>query len=117
MQTTEDYENKIIDYNKKRPNELVAVVANLSKYQNMLNMLGHPQKITGKYVHKESIGIKGLDESGSGLRKLQVTRLYIYPSVSTKMIHLLTIGNKKSQKKDIKICENYVNQIRSEENG
>lgn len=114
LQSSEFYEKTFSDYNKKRSDELAAVIANLSKYHQALLALGHPQQITGKYVHKEPKGIKALDESGSGSKNLQATRLYLYPDARTKIIHLLAIGNKKSQKKDIKICEEYVNQIRSE---
>lgn len=114
---TEEYEDAFADYNKDRPNELVAVVANLAKYQDTLKQLGHPQRITGKYVHREPKGVKALDESGSGLNNLQATRLYIYPDAKTKSIHLLTIGGKKSQKKDVKFCENFIEQLRREQNG
>lgn len=115
--STEEYDEAFSDYNENRPNELVAVVANLSKYHDTLMQLEHPQKITGKYVHKESKGVKALDESGSGFNNLQATRLYIYPDVKTKSIYLITIGNKKSQKKDIKFCEVFIDQLRSEQNG
>ena len=88
---TEEYEDAFVDYNKGRPNELVAVVANLAKYHDALKQLGHPQQITGKYVHKEPKGIKALDESGSGFNNLQATRLYIYPDLKTKRAYLITI--------------------------
>lgn len=111
---TEEYEDAFAKYNKDRPNELASVVANLAKYQETLKLLGHPQQITGKYVHREPKGVKALDESGSGFNNLQVTRLYIYPDAKTKIIHLLIIGSKKSQKKDVKFCEKFVEQLRSE---
>jgi len=114
---TEQYEVAFADYNEDRPNELSAIIANLSKYHDTILQLGHPQQITGKYVHKESKGVRALDESGSGLNNLQATRLYLYPDVKSKKIYLLTIGNKKSQKKDIKYCEGIVDQLRSEQNG
>lgn len=100
-------------YNKKHKNELTAVVSNLHDYQQTLKALGSPQYITGKYVHKEPKGIKALDESGERkLKNLQATRLYVYPDVENKVLHLLMIGSKNTQKKNIKLCVEIVKEIR-----
>jgi len=112
------YNRQLKHYDKKHKNELVAILENLGKYTRALRVTGSPQHITGKYIHKEPMGIKGIDESGERkIKNLQTTRLYVYPEVETKTLHLLIIGPKKTQPKDIKFCKEIVKQIRSESNG
>lgn len=112
------YLKQVKHYDKKHSDELVAVNDNLTRYMRGLNELGGPQDITGKYVRKEPMGIKALNESGSRrIKNLQVTRLYVYPDVETKTLYLLTIGPKKDQPRDIKLCKDMVNKIRGDKNG
>lgn len=100
---------------KKRVHEFVAVIENLERYRRALNYAGGPQHITGKYVHHEPMGIKALDESGERkIKKLQATRLYVYPDVATRTLYLLTIGSKNTQSKDIELCRKMVKQIKGE---
>lgn len=112
------YNRQVKHYDKKHKDELVAILENLGKYMKALRLAGSPQHVTGKYIHKEPMGVKGLDESGERtVKDLQCTRLYVYPEVESKTLHLLTIGPKKTQPKDIKLCKEIVKQIRSESNG
>ena len=78
--------------------------------------------VTSKFIHPEPDGIKALDQSGAKNKetrkvskkrhKLKQTRLYIYPNTTTKTLHLLTLGGKKSQAGDIKYCKKIVKDIK-----
>lgn len=109
LEETNVYQRRYAEYEKKHPNELIAVLDNLDTYLKTLRNLGHPLNIQGGFIHKEPKGIKAIDQKGGGQKvKLQQTRLYIFPDINTKTIHLLTIGDKTSQKEDIKLCIEYV---------
>lgn len=112
------YWRQVKYYEKKHCHEFVAVTENLARYIKALQFTGSPQYITGKYVRKEPMGIKALNESGERkIKNLQSTRLYIYPDVATKTLYLLTIGSKKKQPKDIKLCKDMVKKIREDNDG
>ena len=115
---TDKYSRMYKQYEKKSPNELIAVLSNLDFYFSALNNLGDPLLIKAGFIHREPDGIKAIDQKG-GKRvkrktKLKQTRLYIYPAMQEKILYLLTIGDKNSQKEDINFCRNFVKQIRRE---
>ena len=66
---------------------------NLRQYFEALQRCSDPGFIKFGFIHKEPKGIKAIDQRGSG-RNLQQTRLYIYPDLDNKILHLITIGNK-----------------------
>ncbi|MGR3176523.1 MAG: hypothetical protein ACUZ8E_00520 [Candidatus Anammoxibacter sp.] len=116
IETTDVYDRKHRRFEKKNPDELRSMLNNLDTYYKSLTSLGHPQKIVASYIHKEPKGVKAIDQKGSKA-KLKQTRLYIYPNIETKTLYLMTIGDKKTQRKDIKFCENFVKTLRREKNG
>lgn len=110
---TERYERTYKEYEKKHPHELMAVLANLQAYSSALQKLGHPLQIKAGYIHGETRGVIALDQKGGKQKvKLQQTRLYAYPDCEAKVLYLLIIGDKGSQKRDIAYCEEFVGQIR-----
>ncbi|PIW61358.1 MAG: hypothetical protein COW13_03365 [Candidatus Omnitrophica bacterium CG12_big_fil_rev_8_21_14_0_65_50_5] len=68
----------------------------------------HPQFVVAGYIHDEGKGIRAIDQRGGGKGKLQQTRLYVYPDIETKVLYLITIGDKQSQKDDIKQSADFV---------
>ena len=74
-----------------------------------------PQQIVGRFVHPEPKGVKALIQGGSGggRGKLVVTRLYIFPAEPSEILHLITIGDKQSQHRDIQFCIQFVDSLRS----
>ena len=105
LETTDTYERRYKEYEKKHPNELVAVTNNLDTYFKTLNQCGHPLQVKAGFIHDEPDGIKAIDQKGGGQKvKLQQTRLYIYPHHDTRTVHLLTMGDKASQRADIRFC-------------
>lgn len=109
------YENNLADYEKKLPNELRAMLNNLATYFGALKECGNPLQVTGGFIHKESDGIKAIDQKGGGQKvKLQQSRLYIYPDINTNTLYLLAIGNKTSQRDDVNFCRSVVREIRKD---
>ena len=113
-----DYEDKYRicanKYQKSNPIELEQVFYNLSAYLVALNVCGHPRLIKRGFVHIEPQGIIAIDQSG-GERKhkdLKEIRLYIFTFIEKNTVHILTIGDKNSQQKDIEWCKKIVNKIR-----
>jgi hypothetical protein len=114
LQTTERWEKDSAWYAKKRPNELAAVLRNLERYKQMLEVAPNPLAVSGGFLHPESMGIVAVDQKGGG-KNLQQTRLYVFAEVETRTLHLLTIGDKASQAKDILFCQRTVETLRDRE--
>jgi hypothetical protein len=63
------------------------------------------------FVHDEPKGIKAVDQKGAGAGVTQ-TRLYTFPDSDTETVHLITVGNKSSQKANIKYASEFVDDLR-----
>ena len=69
-------------------------------------------------MHLEPKGIVAIDQSGGRLpdgkkrKSLQETRLYTYSDLESKILHLLCLGSKLSQSKDIRFAERAVDALR-----
>jgi len=98
-------------YEKKHPDELAATLANL--FQRYLPRLNHARRhglVHAGCLHHEGHGIIAIDQSGHG-RNLRETRLYAYPLDASLTLHLLLIGDKSSQKRDLRIVREIIRQI------
>jgi hypothetical protein len=55
-------------------------------------------------------GINTLDQKGGG-KSLAQTRLYVFLDAATETIHLITLGDKRSQASDIRLAVDFVNAL------
>ncbi|MGR3218435.1 MAG: hypothetical protein ACUZ8H_01275 [Candidatus Anammoxibacter sp.] len=108
LSPTDLYEKKYKRYEKKHPLELHSMIVNLATYHQTLESLGTPQNINANYIHREPKGVKAILQRGSQLR---ATRLYVYPDIKTSNLYLITIGDKGTQKDDIKYCKDFVKKL------
>ena len=101
-------------YEKKSPDELAAPLANLQhRYLPRLNHAHHPSLVQVGCLHHEGPGVLAIDQAGHG-RNLGETRLYAFPDVTTRTLHLLLIGDKSAQKRGLRIVHETVNRLRSD---
>ena len=114
LEPTDLFERKAQRWEKKNPRELSAVLQNLQRYLNALNEAGRPEIIKFGFIHHEPQGVKAIDQRGGG-KDLKQTRLYTYAQLLDNTLHLITIGDKGSQKRDLQICRNFVSGIRKSE--
>jgi hypothetical protein len=113
MQTSNFYGTKFKNFEKKMPDELKAMMVNLNKFFQALNKGANPFQITSGYLHKKyPRGIQSIDQKGMR-GNLRQTRLYVFPDENKKRLHLLTIGDKGSQKNDVRECVEYVDSLKS----
>ena len=61
-------------------------------------------------------GVVAVDQSGPGAG-LKRTRLYVYPDVDSRTLHLITVGDKSSQGADIKFSREFVAGLLKQEEG
>lgn len=80
-----------------------------------LNEGVNPINIKAGFIHHEPDGIKAIDQKG-GKGKLKQCRLYIYPDTSTRLVHVISVGDKTDQKGDINECREYVKPLRMQKN-
>ena len=110
--------SKTKQYKKKHPVETVAVLSNLDTYKKALDSGVKPAFIQAGFIHQEPKGVVAIDQKGIPKEKLKgkprQTRLYIYAYELDQVIHLITIGDKKTQKQDIEDCKKFVDRLRKE---
>ena len=116
LSVTEKFEITNKWYEKKQPNELKAVLANLDMYVSTLNTVDNPLQIKAGFIHPEPHGVIAIDQKGGKQKvKLKQTRLYLFPEVEKKAVHLLIIGDKNSQAADIKYCNEFIKEKRKKD--
>jgi hypothetical protein len=91
------------EFSMRRPMQLKAVLENLARYKEMLNHQPIARLVSANFIHPEGRGIVALTEKGSK-PKQPPTRLYVFPVQNSKTLNLITIGDKRTQREDIKDC-------------
>ncbi len=100
-------------YDKKRPDELAALLRNLKRYLALLNVSKNSKCVEAGYLHKEPMGVVAIDQKGSGAN-LQETRLYTYADDEQKLVHLIAIGGKDAQHSDIEYSKAFVQFLKAD---
>ena len=120
LEPTEQFDLDAKRHAKKHPGEYLAVMENLGKYVTAIESCSHPRLVQFGFLHEEPKGILAIDQSGgtfaSGEKrgKLNQTRLYTYAALESKVLHLLCLGSKTTQAKDIRYAESVVDVLRKE---
>lgn len=111
---SDEYKKRDKWYQKKRPREWEAVLTNLARYIEALNAGTPPKQIQGGWIHPEKMDVVALSQQGGtkNAGNLQETRLYVYPDVPEKIVHLITLGDKNSQAKDVLLSRDFVVKLR-----
>jgi len=113
----EGFENSYKKFSRKHGAEAGAVMANLETALAVLNETDNMQAVRElNFARKEPDGILALDSRGAKRErtgtKLKATRLYVYAVEIDSTLHLLRIGDKDSQRQDLKSCRKVVRKIR-----
>ncbi len=120
LEATDQFERDAKRYAKKQRAEYLAVMENLEKYVISIEYASHPKLVYFGFLHEEPKGIRAIDQSGGALAsgekrgKLDQTRLYTYAALESKVLHLLCLGSKTTQVKDIRYAERVVDALRKE---
>lgn len=123
LEATEQFERDAKHFAKKYGAEYLAVMENLEKYLVSIEESSHPKLVQFGFLHNEPEGIRAIDQAGGALEsgdrrcKLRQTRLYTYANLEFKTLHLLCLGDKTTQTKDIRCAVSAVNLIRGASNG
>jgi hypothetical protein len=112
--TTDHYLRRCKRYDKKKKNELLAVLNNLDIFLMSLRSGKKPKPLIYGFLHGEPSGVIAIDQTGGV--KLAATRLYVYPDTETETLYLLTLGDKSTQEADIQDCKRFVKQIQADPN-
>ena len=115
LEHSPEFEKRLKRFRKKRPKELTAVLTNLDRYLKSLNLGSKPKQIQGGWIHPEPRDIVALSQQGAGIKgSLAEARLYVWPDNQTKVLHVITLGEKSTQSDDIKLSTDYVQEIEKE---
>ncbi len=116
LEVTAEFTNRQKWYSKKRPHELQAVLDNLDSYHKALQNGTNPQQAKFGFIHPEPKGVLGVDQKGGGAN-LKQTRLYTFPDPMARVLYLVTLGDKKTQKDDLKYCGEFVDSLQKKREG
>ena len=111
IERTDKFVTRFRRFQKKHPNETLAVLNNLDTYTRTLNDGVKPSLIKAGFIHPEPQGVVAIDQRGAKGR-LRQTRLYIYAYEHDQVVYLITIGDKNTQKQDLKDCRKFVDDLR-----
>lgn len=107
FETTDLFLRRQKEFDKKRPGQLKAVLRNLARYQKMLDEAPVAQLISANFIHPEKRGIVAITQQGFN-PKQPPTRLYLYAAQNSKIVYLITIGDKRTQPGDIEDCYQFI---------
>ena len=113
LQPTEEFKRRQKHFAKKLPRELLAMLDNLDTYVQTLQSGAQPKQVRHGFTHAETHGAIAIDQKGAQGKPAQ-TRLYVYPDTDTQILHLVTIGDKHSQKDDNAACRELIVSLREE---
>ena len=111
LRSSDLFDRRLKEHQKKHSDETRAVLNNLDTYQRAVRAGADPRKRHAGFMHTEPMGVVAIDQRGAD-RKLRETRLYVYPDADEQVIRLITIGDKNSQKVDIDLCREFVDRLR-----
>src|SRR5258708_13716569 len=107
---TDLYDRQFEFYEKKRADQLKAVLRNLARYMEMLKAQSNPRMISANFIHNERQGLLALTQQGYKPKQPK-TRLYIYPEVNSKRLYLITIGDASNQDGDVKDAHRFIEKL------
>src|SRR5438045_3719478 len=113
MRETEEYGRRLKQFAKKYRRELAAMLDNLDTYLHTLQAGVHPKQIRHGFTHSETHGAIAIDQKGAEGKPAQ-TRLYVYPDPELRILYLITIGDKGSQRDDNATCRELIVGLREE---
>ncbi len=90
--------------------EFVNCFKNLEAFLEHLQLGGRPHQ--SAVVRPEGEGVFALDEDGPGNPRLAL-RLYVYPDEPTRVLHILLMGDRKTQREDVNACHQSIRQLRA----
>lgn len=107
-----DIEKRLDRFKKKWQQELENVFLNLKKVKQAFDFGAHCEQVKQQFscVHgRYPLGLISIDQRGrSKGAKPKPFRLYVFPEVSTKTLHLITLGDKDTQSEDVKLATAFV---------
>ena len=112
LEKSDFFDKRLKRYQKKHKEEVKAVLNNLDTFYGTLSSGVKLQNIQAGFIHPEPMGIKAIDQKKSNRGNLKETRLYVYPDEIKKILHVISIGEKKRQNSDIQECKNYVRPLK-----
>ena len=106
------FQRRLKKYAKKHTTETVAALNNLDTCHKALNEGVKPAQLQAGFIHREPRGVIAVDQR-CGKSHLHQMRLYFYPCQDTHTVHLITMGDKGTQKRrDVPDCEKFVSNLK-----
>ena len=108
-----EFARTLKQYQKKHRDAVAQLLVNLEAMHEALNLGVKPASLQSGHIHHEPQGILAVDQRGGPGKTIEL-RLYTYPCEGSSTLHLLMIGDKGSQSRDIAWCSGVVRNLRKE---
>jgi hypothetical protein len=107
IETTSGWKNSTLDFSAQRPNELAALLRNLSHYFALLRFARNHKTIEASYLEFLESGIVSINQNGieSGLADC---RLYVFPDETSRTLYLLCVGNETDKNSDLEYFKQFL---------
>lgn len=115
------FETTFKKLHKKHRNECLNALDNLGTYFKALQEGAKPTQLSSLgFVRNEGEGAfavdqrSGRDDASTPRKVTALVRLYFFPDDDAEVFHVLLIGDKKSQKRDVNEVHKYVRQVKAD---
>ena len=100
------------DYNKKHPQEYAACFDNLNQVVELLGRFGGVKGFQVGFFRSEGKNVYRIGQTG--VKHAQETRLFVHIDEVSRIVRVLTIGDKSSEKDDIRRCHAVAKNLKGE---
>lgn len=111
IRPTDEYNKRVRAFRKKASKAVFSLNRKLQSVKTVLEASGNADQVNYAFFKKLRPRLHEIKSSVAGQTPL---RLYVFLQKTTKTIHLLTIGDKRTQDADIKAAHEAIKRIKEE---
>lgn len=105
-----EFDKSLQRFAKKWHQETINALTNVQVLLDALNDGVKPEQLKKfGFVHSEPKGIIAVDQKGPSKKtKMKALRIYLYAEHEAEELHVILVGDKSAQQRDIRLTTNYV---------
>ena len=124
IQKSPFFDSRFKKFEKRHKDEALNLVYNAQSYFDALPGGAKVLAIAESFIHPETEGLIAVDQRNRSLRdgrkkkgrkQMKESRLYLYPDETNRTLVFLSVGDKDSQARDLRVCKEYVRGLKGSE--
>lgn len=107
IETTAGWKNSALHFGAQYPEEMAALLRNLTHYLAQLKAAKSHKHVQALYLEFRESGIVSINQNGmeDGLVN---SRMYVFPDESTRILYLLCVGAETKKDSDLEYCKEFI---------